>query len=130
MIPQELAENTGITFEIKTNSILKLNEKQAVIQGLIDYFRSEGIQGVELRETCYYDRRSAEVGLVISVSLGVTASILSIITACWNIHRNLGQEKVKASVFVKREDGLYVKITDGMTKEDVINQLQKEDDEK
>lgn len=77
-----------------------------------------------------YDRRSAEVGLVISVSLGVTASILSIISSCWNIHRNLGQEKVKASVFVKREDGLYVKITDGMTKEDVINQLQKKDDEK
>lgn len=52
MIPQELAENTGITFEIKTNSILKLNEKQAVIQGLMNYFKDEGIQNVELRETC------------------------------------------------------------------------------
>ncbi len=121
-------ENFELRLEIYVIKPLKLNQKKELVQLFVDQLHENGIKDVTLENSHYEDKRSAESTMAIVLGLSVAASILSIVSSCFNIHSKLGQEKIPGKVFVRRKDGSYIKIEDEITEEEILRKLQNNKD--
>ena len=112
-----------IKVEVYVSSPLKSIQKNA----LLDEFSKIIIQNngkINTQNSLYVEKRSADIPLTLVYSLGISASILAIVNAVLGISKNLGNSK-KSEIFVKRNDGNYVKVTEEMDADKLKKQLEK-----
>jgi len=106
-----------IKIEMPVSTPLKNIQKENLLNQLDDMLNSSDSKRTSSNIT-YVEKRGVDVQLVMVAALGISASILGIVSSVLSISKNLGGD-VKSAVFVKRGDGTYAKIDDGMTSEDV-----------
>lgn len=113
-----------IQVQIPVNTGLKNNEKQQILQKLIELL-DESVTNIQT-ESHYSEKRSAEEHLALILGISVSANILTIVNSVLNISQNIGKKNEKSSVFLKQKDGKYIKIDEDMTPDEVINKLKNE----
>ncbi len=118
------ARDLLLRLEIPVNQPLKLNDKQEFLQSVINQFKAGGVTEVKLQDSYYADHKAAEIPPALVIILQITASVSTIIASSFAIMRMMKT----ASVSVKRKDGSYVKVKDGMTDDDVLKLLGMNDD--
>jgi len=113
-----------IKIEIPVNSPLKSDQRNNLLGDFSQIIgQNDGVINSQNYE--YVEKRSFEIPLILIASFATSASILSIINSVLGISKNLGPTQNKGEVFVKREDGSYVKVEEGMTADELKKQLEK-----
>lgn len=113
-----------IKIEIPLSSPLKSDQKNALFKELTRIMEQNGTT-IDSQNSEYVEKRAFEIPLILILSLGASASILSIINSVLGISKNLGKNQNKGEVFVKRSDGNYVKVEDGIDADVLKKQLEK-----
>lgn len=118
-----MVDNFEIKVEIPVVSPLKSVQKNTLIKEFSEIITlQEG--RIKTQDSTYVEKRSFEIPLILIASFAVSASILSIINSVLGISKNLGPQKT-GQVFVKRKDGHYLKVEEGMDVEELKKQLEK-----
>lgn len=115
-----------IKVELYLDSPLKSEQKNTLMNEFSEIIRQNDGK-IETQDSTYVEKRSLEIPLILYLvfGLGAGASILSIINSVFGIYKNLGSSKNNSEVFVKRKDGNYVKVDDGMNADELKKQLEK-----
>jgi len=116
-----------LTLEIQVNSPYKLETKNELLKMFSDEFINHGGKSVEIKDTYYMDRKSAESFQTFVIILGALGSITSITAFSIFIIQQLRKNNNKGFIFLKKKNGDYVKIDDKMTEEEVIESLEKDE---
>ncbi len=116
-----------LTLEIQVNSPYKLETKNELLKMFSDEFINHGGKSVEIKDTYYMDRKSAESFQTFVIILGALGSITSIAAFSIFIIQQLRKNNNKGFIFLKKKNGDYVKIDDKMTEEEVIESLEKDE---
>lgn len=85
--------------------------------------KSHGAEESRLSEFYYTDMRSESGGEIAIAIIKVVAPILSLAASSLGLYKTVSQWNKKSKLMIKRSDGSFVEITDGMTEQDVLDAL-------
>ena len=121
-----MKENTyQLHFRFPINSPMKANDKKAFIEYLMKNFSNSPSANQEILDSYYVDSKSEGDGHYFELIIQVITNISTIIGTSFAISKRFKKLNNKPSIFVKRNDGLYAEITDGMNEEEVLKELSK-----
>jgi hypothetical protein len=118
-----LEENITIEIRVRTISPLKADRKKEFVDHVSQELSRYGVKNVELKDFQYVELRAAEAFQGIIVIFQAIVPLLSIASSTLSLAKTVRQNKGKPTIMVKRKDGSFVELTDGMTEKQVNDAL-------
>ena len=116
-----------INLQFPVSFPMKGNEKNSFINDIIQQFdQIQYESSFTIIDTYYKSRKSFEDPNTFEILLNYVAKLGPLLTLVVSLIKEF-QKKYQNSlkIFIKRKDGLYVELKEGMTEEDVLKQFEK-----
>lgn len=117
-------EDLTLHLLLPVSTPMKDQQKRDFIRTNIDFLTSHGVSA-RVVDSYYVSRKSEGGPQTYEMILRIASTLASIVSACLNINRELKKANNEAKILVKRKDGLYAEIREGMNQDDVLEALTK-----
>lgn len=116
-----MSEQFEITIRAPVDAPLKANVKEQLVGDMLDALKRQGAEESRVADFYYTDMRSEGGGEILIAVIKAVAPLLSLAASSLSLYKTTSQWNKKSKLMIKRNDGSFVEITDGMTEQDVLD---------
>jgi hypothetical protein len=118
-----MAEQFEITIRAQVDAPIKASVKEQLVGDMLDSLKRHGAEESRLDKFYYTDMRSEGGGEIVIAMIKAIAPLVSLAASSLSLYKTVSQWNKKSKLMIKRNDGSFVEVTEGMTEQDVLDAL-------